>query len=746
MIIINNQRYGYDNTPMSGDISDYSDELMLHRVDQTSQETFWDEMVSQHHYLGSKQTFGDIKYLVTLGNRIVGAISFAHASYHLAPRDEYIGADKATRESILPHLVNNNRFLILPWVNIRNLASKILSLSLEHLRTDWPVRFGARPYMVETFVDNAQFHGTCYRASNWVYLGETKGYSRAAADRYDYHGKKKDIYVILIDKAFAKKFKPDVKRLNKAREEVMTMLNGIPMWHETLLNEVGIKGNVVKQINALFADHAAPYLPYLGRKEHREHFTTYLVGLMSDLQRKSAEPIAIAYQGVEAARNLSRFMSNSKWVTEAMKAEYQDNSAVTLSDHEAMITLDGCDMAKKGKETVGVVRQYCGETGKIDNCQATVMVGYAGRHGYGLLDYQLYMPKVWFSQEYAERRRKNGVPSQLKFKTKNEMALEMVTNIIESGKFPAKYIGLDAGFGCDYSLLDGFPKEMIYFADVHHDCSVFLEKPGVYLPEYSGFGRKPSKLKTNGVKTTVKELIDSDEKPWERVMLGIGAKGPIFTEDKVCAVTQVRDNLPAGDVWLYARKLENGSIKYALCNAPMDTSKGELRNISLMRWTIEQCFRECKNNLGMNQFELRSWEGWHRHILFTFIAHLFIIKLRIAFSAIPPKSDGIPYAESSVPADEYLEAYTQMSNNEQISNFKIQPKPCTPQQVMTIGLIQMAIWTVFVKTGELVDALNYYLKSSRDAFVSHAKGRIVKEFLNSGMPWDNAIVHEKMRL
>jgi SRSO17 transposase len=717
----------YGQAPMFGEISDYNVALQLQRVDQTECEAFWDEMVSQHHYLGYNQTFGDIKYIALLGDRVVGAISYSHASYHLAPRDEYVGWDKTTKESLLPHLINNNRFLILPWIYIRNLASKILSLSLAHVRTDWYIRYGVRPYMAETFVDRTQFHGTCYRASNWVYLGETKGYSRAAVDRYDYHGQKKDIYVILIDKTFMKQFKPDINRLNKDREEVITLLNGVPMWYETLLHEVGIKGNVVKQINGLLADHTAPYLSYLGRKEHKEHFITYLVGLMSDLQRKSAEPIAIAYQGADVARNLSRFMSGSKWDTDAMKAEYQDNSAATLSDQGAMITLDGCDMAKKGNETVGIARQYCGETGKIDNCQSTVMVGYAGSHGYGLIDYELYMPKAWFSEEYAERRLKNGVPPNLQFKTKNEMALEMVTKIVESGKFPAKYIGLDAGFGCDYSLLDGFPKDMIYFADVHNDCKVFKENPGCYLPEYSGFGRKPSKLVTDGIPITVKELIDSAELPWERVMLGIGSKGPIFSEDKVRVVTQVRKGLPAGDVWLYARKLENGTIKYALCNAPMDTPKEELRNASLMRWSIEQCFHECKDNLGMNHCELRSWTGWHRHILFTFIAHLFIAKLRNTFSAIPPKSDGIPYTGSSVSSAEYLEAYAQLCSTEQINISNIHPKPHTPQQFLTIGLIQRAIWTIFVKTGRLVDELNYYLKSSRDAFVSHAKGRIYKE-------------------
>jgi SRSO17 transposase len=718
-----------EQTPMGGDISEYREELQLYRVDRTKREMYWDELIVKYHYLGYKGLrWGHIKYIVMLGSHIVGAISFSQAAYHLAPRDEYIGWDKATRESMLPHLANNNRFMILPWVHIRNLASRILSLSIVHLRADWETTFGVRPYLVETFVDKSQFHGTCYRASNWIRLGETKGYRRETS-KYAYHGQRKDIYVILIDKSFAKRFKPDIKRLNKDREEIMVMLSGIPMWHESLLNDVGIKGNIVKQINELFADHIVSYLSHLGRKEHKEHFTTYQLGLMSDLPRKSVEPIAIAYQGVNAVRNLCKFLSASKWDYDSMKSEYHDDLTKVLSDDGAMVTLDGCDMAKKGKETVGIARQYCGETGKTDNCQATVMVGYSGHHGYGLIDYELYMPKCWFSQEYANRRTKNGVPSQLQFKTKNKIALEMLTKVIEAGKFPAKYIGLDAGFGCDYELLDGLPKDMIYFAGVHSDCAVYLENPGVYLPKYTGRGRKPTKLKRNADPVTVKELVGSTDFPWERVMLGIGAKGPIFAEDKILRVTQVRNGLPDEDIWLYARKLENGTIKYALCNAPTDAPKEQLRNISLMRWSIEQCFNECKNNLGMNHCELRSWDGWHRHILFTFIAHLFITKLRIAFSAVPPESDGIPYTRSSVSADEYLEAYTQLSNDEPISNCKIMPKPYTPQQFMTIGLIQRMIWTVFVKASELIDDLNYYLKSSHDAYVSHAKGRINDEIL-----------------
>ena len=105
---------------------------------------------------------------------------------------------------------------------------------------------------------------------------------------------------------------------------------------------------------------------------------------------------------------------------------------------------------------------------------------------------------------------------------------------------------------------------------------------------------------------SVSEAIEGSDEPWERVVLGVGAKGPVIAEDKCIRVVEVRDELPGKDVWLYARKLEGGTIKYALCNAPADASKTEIRKPALMRWSIEQCFKECKDYLGMAHYESRS--------------------------------------------------------------------------------------------------------------------------------------------
>jgi hypothetical protein len=295
--------YRYKKTPIEGVLSDFNETVTLHKVDETKWERLWDEIVREHHYLGYESMIGcRIKYLVTLGRQLVGAISFCSAAYKLGPRDRYIGWDEATRLAMLPHLVNNNRFLILPWIRIKNLASHVLSVSLKRLRADWLTQYGVEPYMAETFVDRQVYDGVSYRAANWSCLGTTQGYGKQG-NTFVHHGRPKEIYVKIMNRRFTGRFRLDRERLKKSlEEEMLTMLNGIPML-----------------------------------------------------------------------------------------ATYREELGGFLFHPEGMITGDGCDFPKKGKSSVGVKRQYCGVRGKTDNCQASVVAGYAGPNGYGLLDYALYM-------------------------------------------------------------------------------------------------------------------------------------------------------------------------------------------------------------------------------------------------------------------------------------------------------------------------------------------------------------------
>jgi SRSO17 transposase len=731
--------YKISKVPMSGDISSYKDDLLLHKVDETKWEKTWDMLVNKYHYLGYESVIGArVKYLVSLGENIVGAISFCSAAYHLGPRDEYMGWDDETRMELLPNLVCNNRFLILPWVTIRNLASKVLSMSLRRLSEDWKKQYEITPYMAETFVDKENYLGTCYKAANWQYLGVTKGYGKIG-NSFVYHGRVKDIYVYVMDRQFAKEFKPDIDRvkqiakkrkddnsLKQEKEKITAMMSGIPMWYEELLKKVGIREDFTEKIQPLFTEHMYEYTKLIGRKENKAHLIAMMQGLLGELKRKTIQAIALAYRGVSQVRNLTNFMKRSKWEDDSLKKAYQSDLSNAIGAEDGMITGDECGMPKKGNESVGVARQYCGNTGKVDNCQVGVMVGYVSPLGYGIADYNLYMPKVWCAEDYNAQRKKCGVPLNTKFRTKNEILLDSITKIVETGKFPAKYIGVDSAYGGDSDFLDSLPEGLVYFADVPFDTRVFTSRPETFIPEYSGKGKMPTKSKTEAVPIEVKVIAENPDIPWNAVVLGIGAKGPIITKDKIIPVVETRKGLPGKDVWLYVRRLENGKIKYALCNAPTDAPAEEVRKPALMRWSIEQCFNECKDYLGMDQYETRSWNAWHRHMLLTFIAHLFVIKLRALFSIMPNTPSPTPHIDTPVSFEDYLLADEQMKNNKPIRNPNITTMPSSAQRFLTIGLVCKLINETFIKVGKVLDEVDYLLRQSWCAFTSHSIDRLSK--------------------
>jgi len=721
--------YRYDKTPMTGELSEYPGAVRIHKVDETKWEVLWDTLVREHHYLGYEgQIGGRVKYIVTLGKQIVGAISFCSATYRLGPRDDYIGWNEEDRISQQQHLVLNNRFLILPWIRVNNLASHILSKSLRQLREDWEKQYEVTPYMIETFVDREKYLGTCYIAANWVYLGVTKGYSRRG-NTYEYHGQLKDIYVYIVDRSFARKYHPDLKRLRNGREELEAMINGTPIWFPSILKDMGITGDFTKQIKQYFADHTEKYMSCLGSKPNRAHFITMLKGFLSDLERKSIEPIALAYEGNRNVRNLTNFMGTNKWDEEGMRREYRKDISGQLAHEDGMVTVDDTGFPKKGNNSVGVARQYCGRVGKVDNCQIGVMAGYVSPRGYGLIDYELYMPEKWFNDGFSDLRKKCGVPRGLRFRTKNQIASGMIQDAVSSGLFPAKYVGADSAYGGDSKFLDSLPEGVIYFADVKKDQMVFAGRPQLSVPIYSGRGRKPSKEASAFPPRTVKEIAEDSTLPWNDVVLDIGAKGPIITSDKYLLVTEVRDGKPGNDVWLYVRKLSDGKMKYALCNESADASAEDLRRPALMRWSIEQCFNECKDYLGMDHYESRSWVAWHRHMLICFIAHLFVIKLRMVYRCDPKYPGPTPYIDEPVSLDDYLDAAEDMMSEREINHPNIHVMPAGAQQVMTIGLIRILIEATFVKIGAVLKDIDYRLRNAAAAYNTHSRKCLEQAFL-----------------
>jgi SRSO17 transposase len=296
-----------------------------------------------------------------------------------------------------------------------------------------------------------------------------------------------------------------------------------------------------------------------------------------------------------------------------------------------MLSCDSTEFVKKGKHSVGVARQYCGRLGKTENCQSGVFIGYAGDRGYGLVDYELYMPEKWFTGEYRDLRYDCWAPDDVTYKTKTELASEMLESAFSSGLFPARWIGCNSFFGNNKPFLDSLPDGCCYFADIHCTTVVFTSMPEVALPEYGGRGKRPTRLKTSFPPVPVSRIATDDSIPWEKVILGEGSKGPIIADIKALRVIERRDDLPGDEVWLYIRRLTDGELKFSLSNAPADIERAELDRAAIMRWPIEQCFEEGKSYLGLDHCEARSWTAWHRHIMFVLIAHLFILEVRQRF-------------------------------------------------------------------------------------------------------------------
>jgi hypothetical protein len=337
----------------------------------------------------------------------------------------------------------------------------------------------------------------------------------------------------------------------------------------------------------MLADHVEPFLPYLNRPELKPNFMTMLKGLLSDLPRKSIEPICLAYSTPNQHRNMTNFMTRSTCDDQEMLGEYQKRLSQAVFDPDGMNTGDGCDFPKKGNMSVGVARQPRSPLGKVENCQAGVMAGFTGAKGHGLVDYELYVPKNWFGVDFEDKREKCRVPDGLEFKTKNVILGDMINRVYDSDLFKGKNVGVDAAFGRDSDFLDSLPNGLIYFADIPNNQHVFPSRPDV-APAYGGRGGPPKALVPSIPSIAVNKLMTDESVPWNRVTLDIGSKGPIVIWDKILRVVEIRDGMPAEEAWLYARRLEDGKIKYSLCNHSADATPEEIRVPALMRWSIEQ--------------------------------------------------------------------------------------------------------------------------------------------------------------
>jgi hypothetical protein len=245
--------------PITGTVRDLA-QIKIINVNHTALEATWDTMVREYHYLGYQKMIGPrVKYLILCGDRPIAALSYNRAALSIGVREAFIGWDHDQKQQYLRCVVNNNRFLILPWVKVKNLASHLLSQTLKKLRKDWLELFGITPYIVETFVDLDRYKGICYRAANWIYLGQTKGFAKVGK-AFVYHGNPKGVYIYVLDKSFIRIIEENHaskrRTLQTADREKFMMMLQTPDWNPSILEEAGITPENVSKIADLFLEYA----------------------------------------------------------------------------------------------------------------------------------------------------------------------------------------------------------------------------------------------------------------------------------------------------------------------------------------------------------------------------------------------------------------------------------------------------------------------------------------------------------
>ena len=614
-------------------------EVRLEMVSGNSLESLWNTLVREYHYLGHQRIFGRrLKYLAFVEMRPIAALSWKTASIRLEARDCFIGWSEEQRKKYLKHVVNNNRFLIPDWIRVPNLASHLLASGIKAVKRDWHERYGQRPFLLETVIDPVRYYGTSYKAANWIYVGNTKGYGLGRAG-YEYHGLVKEVYVYVVLRDFRKiigcQQRPFFWKcpVSQKKERADYMIVQRADYDPDLIDWEGLSPEMIERLAEELVAFHDEFRDAFCRVEQSILGQYYLQGLVGEIRRKNVEAIALQYLGTSRVRSLQKFMTNYRWDDAVMLGKAQAMLSGLIAEENGMLTIDGSDIPKKGNESVGVARQYCGNTGKTDNCQAGVFIGYTSTKGYGLIDRALYMPEQWFGEEYAERRKKCQVPDDLGFKTKNQIALQLIIKALDSGLFTAGWIGFDAGFGSDSKFRDTVDSlQMNYIGDIRSNTLVWLSRPQVGIPAYSGRGRRAVKEQVlEGDTIHVSDIAHDPELEWETTVLAEGAQGPIVAQLCFMRVVEYRDGLPGKDLWLVMRKDTDGKLRFAFSNAAYGTPKEEMKRGVTMRWPIEQCFEDGKKYLGMDDYEHRSWPGWHRHMSYVILALLFLLRLRFKF-------------------------------------------------------------------------------------------------------------------
>jgi SRSO17 transposase len=413
-----------------------------------------------------------------------------------------------------------------------------------------------------------------------------------------------------------------------------------------------------------FAAYVEMLASALGHADRVAPLKAYCTGLLLPGERKSVEPMAARVEPgrVQAAhQSLHHFVAKADWSDDAVLGVVRAQALAALERQGPIRAwiVDDTGFPKKGKHSVGVARQYCGQLGKQDNCQVAVSLSVATEQASLPVAYQLYLPETWAND--ADRRAKAGVPEDVIFLTKPEIALAQIRATLDAGVSPGVVLA-DAGYGNDTSFRTGLTElSLTYVVGVQSSIRLWPPDTQPLPPKpWSGRGRPPSLVRRQPghAPVSAKELAQAlPEDAWRRVTWREGSKAQLASR---FAAVRVR---PAHrDYWRSAPRAEEWFLiewphdeveptKYWLSTLPGNTGLADLVDQAKLRWRIERDYQELKQEIGLGHYEGRGWRGFHHHATLAIAAYGFLVSER---SLIPPSAPrSSPFLKAPALSEDY---------------------------------------------------------------------------------------------
>jgi len=387
-----------------------------------------------------------------------------------------------------------------------------------------------------------------------------------------------------------------------------------------------------------------------GRSEPADNLRVYVNGQLSDLQRKSIEPMADR-AGVPP-RTLQQFLSLAAWDDSWMAQRHMQIIAQEHSHPMSIGVLDETGHPKKGDKTPGVRRQWCGATGKIDNCVVTVHISYVAGDFHVLLPGELFLPESWSADR--DRCRRAGIPEEMVYRPKWQIGLELHAQAVANG-IGFAWMTFDEGYGEVPEFLFALDdRGQRYVAEVPCIFHAWMKRPEVLQKQHHSPGRQGPQARSKRVKGKTSPTIEVRnmlsycdpfrQQDWQKFYIKDTTQGPEVWEAKAAHIYLKRDGLPTRPYWLIVARnlLQPEEVKYFVSNAPGGVPLEVLLHVAFCRYQVERCFEEEKDQLGLDHFEVRNYRSLKRHLILTAVSHLFLAKVHETWRGEKSVPDGLP--------------------------------------------------------------------------------------------------------